>query len=171
MHEMIKRRKDEGFTLIELMIVIAVIGILAVVLMPKMAGIKTTARTTGVMTNTKSVQAYLTANYDRWVNDSGSTNATIAAEINTNFSLDNALKNPYTGGVAVSSNIPYSGSSTDYAPTDALQIFDVMAGAPATYEHGTIAITVPATFRTSGIQVTGYDDTGKIFVPTVNVKL
>ncbi|HVJ50701.1 type II secretion system protein, partial [Desulfitobacterium sp.] len=32
---MVKRRKDSGFTLIELMIVIAVIGILAVVLVPK----------------------------------------------------------------------------------------------------------------------------------------
>lgn len=99
MREMIKRRKDAGFTLIELMIVIAVIGILAVVLVPKMGGIKDSAKSAGVITNAKSVEAYTIANINKWLNNDDTT-AEAIGYITTNFSgsAADALNNPYTGG-------------------------------------------------------------------------
>lgn len=61
-----RRNKEGGFTLIELMIVIAVIGILAVVLIPRLGGVKDSAKYAGVTTNAKSVEAFVVANIDRW---------------------------------------------------------------------------------------------------------
>lgn len=66
MKEMIKRRKDAGFTLIELMIVIAVIGILAVVLVPKVGSIKTQAKVAGIDTNIRTVQGYIQSKITSW---------------------------------------------------------------------------------------------------------
>lgn len=56
---MMRRKKESGFTLIELMIVIAVIGILAVVLIPKVGTIKTQAKASGIDTNLRTVQGYV----------------------------------------------------------------------------------------------------------------
>ena len=84
--EMFKRKKDGGFTLIELMIVIAVIGILAVVMVPKMSGVKDSAKSTGVITNAKSIEAYVVANIDRW--DTKNTPAEVEALINAQFTTD-----------------------------------------------------------------------------------
>lgn len=96
----VKRRKDSGFTLIELMIVIAVIGILAVVLLPKMTNVKATANSAGVITNAKSIEAYVVANIDKW-NRQGDSNK-VATEIKDNFTLgDDKLTNPYTQDVGI----------------------------------------------------------------------
>lgn len=62
-----KRNKEGGFTLIELMIAISVIGILTVVLIPRLGGVKDSAKYAGVLTNAKSVEAYVIGNMDRWV--------------------------------------------------------------------------------------------------------
>ena len=95
---MIKRRKDGGFTLIELMIVIAVIGILAVVLVPKMTSAKDSAKNAGVITNAKSVEAFVVANLDKWVLDE-KDGGDIKSAIENEFDLDanDGLLNPYTG--------------------------------------------------------------------------
>lgn len=96
---MFKRKKDGGFTLIELMIVIAVIGILAIVLVPKVGSIKTQAKATGVETNMRVVQGFVESKIDTWVNQKNPATGTngVDAIIDAAFTgSENHLTNPYT---------------------------------------------------------------------------
>ncbi|APM38489.1 type II secretion system protein [Clostridium kluyveri] len=52
-------KKKKGFTLIELMIVLAIVAILAVVLVPKSQIFKNNSKSAGVTTNVNTVRAYL----------------------------------------------------------------------------------------------------------------
>ncbi len=59
MENVMKLEKKKGFTLIELMIVLAVIAILAVVLIPKSQIFKNNSKNAGVITNVNTVRGYL----------------------------------------------------------------------------------------------------------------
>lgn len=92
---MMRRKKESGFTLIELMIVIAVIGILAVVLIPKVGTVKTQAKTAGIDTNMRVVQGYAESQIDKW-SANGSAQNVVAAEVQASIgSGANALTNPF----------------------------------------------------------------------------
>ncbi|MGL5646786.1 MAG: type II secretion system protein [Clostridium sp.] len=60
--KLIKNRKKKGFTLIEMVAVVAIIGILAAILVPKVTGYMNEAKKTGVIDQARKLtQAYETA--------------------------------------------------------------------------------------------------------------
>jgi len=163
MREMSKRRKDEGFTLIELMIVIAVIGILAVVLVPKVGSIKTAARTAGLDTNSRVVQAYVQSRITAWASDTTTFDQeAIASDIKAGLtSTSDKIQNPFvtdTAGTVIADDI----NGEDLSATDAIQI--VASEADATGE-GSIAVIVPSNI-TSGITINGLNQSGTIYSST-----
>lgn len=99
MVERIKNKK--GFTIIEIMVVIALIGILATVLVPKFVGVKDKAKDMGMLANAKMVEAFVASEIDNW-NQSNAIDATTPGTgdfikaINDHFDT-NKLIDPYTG--------------------------------------------------------------------------
>jgi len=93
-----KRRKDSGFTLIELMIVIAVIGILAIVLVPRVGTVKTQAKEAGLDTNVRLVQGYVESKINKWVS-SDIDQSVVVNDIEKAFTFTDSTKklvNPIT---------------------------------------------------------------------------
>lgn len=92
---MVERIKNKtGFTIIEIMVVIALIGILAVVLVPKFSGVKNRAKDAGMTANARMVEAYVASAIDEYT---ASTDDDLVTAIAENFKGDDALTNPYTG--------------------------------------------------------------------------
>jgi type IV pilus assembly protein PilA len=100
MVERIKNKK--GFTIIEIMVVIALIGILAAVLVPKFGGVKDTAKGVGMITNVKMVEAYVASQIDNWTTGNAlhATNDDLKDAIDEFFTA-NPLEDPYTGDAGV----------------------------------------------------------------------
>ncbi|WP_425807578.1 competence type IV pilus major pilin ComGC [Desulfitobacterium sp. Sab5] len=98
---MVKRRKDNGFTLIELMIVIAIIGILAVVLVPRVGNVKTQARSAGIDTNIRMVEGYVQSRITSW-NNANTPTADLVTDI-TNAMTTGAdpMVNPLGGATRI----------------------------------------------------------------------
>jgi len=151
MRNLMNRKKDGGFTLIELMIVIAVIGILAVVLVPRMTSARDSAKNAGVTTNAKSIEAYVVANIDRWALDTTDPDGTATTAINGQFgaSAPDQLDNPYGETNAITVRATAQVPATD------------------TITDGIVEVVVPTTFPASaGITINGYDNNENVVYTT-----
>lgn len=105
------RRNRKGFTLIEMMIVIAVIAILAAVLIPKSGLVQNTAKESGVEANARVVQGIIEGMMPRYDQDGVALKTDLAAK------LTGKITNPITGGTGI-------GTSTVTSATDAAVITD-----------------------------------------------
>ncbi|MBP1760159.1 MAG: hypothetical protein H6Q63_1076 [Firmicutes bacterium] len=97
---MMRRRRDEGFSLIELMMVIAVIGILVTVLIPQFGDVKSAAKITGVENNVRSVVITISGM---------SSTEDIDDSLGTTMS---SMKNPITNETGVGTSAPSNRTQT-----------------------------------------------------------
>ena len=162
-----KRKRDEGFTLIELMIVIAVIGILAVVLIPKIGNVKTSAKLTGVQSNYQSVLATVQAGQSYYATESVSdylvgiygSNITTAPPTTTGVV---AMQNPLDGY--------YGCSSTTVTPTSAPAVVCVSSALSSTSKYdnyeGSVVVYSQLSNGTGTVTVYAMDNNGNIMMQT-----
>lgn len=106
-----KKITKKGFTLIELMIVLAIIAILAVVLVPKAGQMKDNARNAGITTNVNAVRGTLEAKVVD-TNYLGSFTNTATLLKNT-FAGDTALANPFNAKGLIVNSDGYEATRSD----------------------------------------------------------
>ncbi len=92
-------RNKKGFTLVELMIVIAIISILALVLIPKMGFMKAAAREAGTEANMRVVEAQACALIEKGKYKGTGKVAVFEADLAKK--LEGKLTNPFTNSTAV----------------------------------------------------------------------
>ncbi|MFA9396891.1 MAG: type II secretion system protein [Clostridiaceae bacterium] len=133
-------KKKKGFTLIELMIVLAIIAILAVVLIPKAGTMKDSAKSAGVSTNVNSVRAILETKVmnDKYLGDATETQAIL----NKTFTGENAIANPFTKDESVSAEVTVLTSDNE----NAIVVYDAVNGATTV----NIPETIPTVTTTDG---------------------
>jgi len=171
-----KRRKDSGFTLIELMIVIAVIGILAIVLVPKIGTVKTQSKATGLDANVRMVQGYVESKIDKWVSKNIS-DSTIAADIEAAFTGTNkALSNPFTsqelaavdGAAAIVANAAANSNGNYSLYIVNASVSGCSSTGPGANVTGTtnldgaILVVIDGSAPINGIYIYAYDQNGTI---------
>lgn len=115
-------KKKKGFTLIELMIVLAIIGILAVVLVPKVGTLKDSTKNTGITANVGSVRAYLET---KTKGNSFYSGSQVLSMMQSDFTGNNALENPFTKDTTLASINAVPTSTAPAAPTKAAYVYDL----------------------------------------------
>ncbi|NTW04847.1 MAG: hypothetical protein HGA27_01835 [Peptococcaceae bacterium] len=149
-----------------MMMVIAVIGILAAVLIPKIQGVKDNSKMAGVDANVRQTQAYVSGMIQRYQNTtSGTAAAQQTSFANTVVSATGSLENPFTnetGAVAAATMdttvaVTVANAKTVTAPTatDADNEGMIFVG----YEQ-TGSGTVADPYKIDKVIITPYDNSG-----------
>lgn len=137
--------KKKGFTLIELMIVLAVIAILAVVLIPKAGQSKDNAKNAGVTTNVNAVRGYLeTKTGDNFLKANASD---VVTKLNVVFTGEDAIENPFDTTKATATT---TASTSTYGPAIYVTAADLADADLSNYE-GSVVVVYNSTAKTYSI--------------------
>ena len=135
----IKKMKDQrGFTIVELLIVIVVIGILAAIVIVAYNGVQNKARTTKAQTNASAVQKVAEAyNADNGVYPGTIANFASASSVKlpTGVTVVSAAATPFgltSGNGETSVSYQYKGASATTATGGRVQFWDFSTGAVST---------------------------------------
>jgi len=187
MFRIMNRQSKKGFTLIEIMIVIAIIGLLSVVLVPKVLPLKNQAKDNGVQANVYIIRSFLEnrAGTDGikiaslLAASSGGTSiasilktiqSDIGVKMNTTFSGSSAVKNPFNNSTTITynnQNIQNNnpGSSSVVIGYDADNVLPTNVSS-ITSTITTPGVTAVIVYKT-GYVVYGIDNFGVILEPTL----
>ena len=150
---MIRLRREEGYTLIELMLVIAIVGVLGVSTFPKMEQVRTSAKLIGVQSNYRSVIATI---YGLQKTDD------VAAKLTALFGNSVSPKvedmtNPITNKMGVATAVDYADE-----PAAVYVLNKSVTTVPSGVEQSSYIGAVVIVQANNSIAVYGCDEVGKL---------